>query len=123
MLNFGAGVATEIMSSTYVCASDHKLRRQLCVSAITAQVAVLAHPGNRGVPTDQTSGETHPYIPADAAYGDITPANLFSIWSGGRGAWEIAGRVSTMTSERSTEDRRGRWTADDLQCGFELVRQ
>ena len=42
------------------------------------------------------TGETHPYIPADAAYGGIIPANPFSIWSGGWGAWEIAGRVSTM---------------------------
>jgi phosphate-selective porin OprO/OprP len=42
------------------------------------------------------TGETHPYIPADAAYGGIIPANPFSLWSGGWGAWEIAGRVSTM---------------------------
>ena len=42
------------------------------------------------------TGETHPYIPADAAYGGIIPANPFSIWSGGWGAWEIAGRFSTM---------------------------
>jgi phosphate-selective porin OprO/OprP len=31
------------------------------------------------------TGETHPYIPADAAYGGIIPANPFSIWSGGWG--------------------------------------
>jgi len=42
------------------------------------------------------TGETHPYIPAYAAYGGIIPANPFSLWSGGWGAWEIAGRISTM---------------------------
>ena len=42
------------------------------------------------------TGETHPYIPATAAYGGIIPANPFSIWGGGWGAWEIACRVSTM---------------------------
>jgi phosphate-selective porin OprO/OprP len=42
------------------------------------------------------TGETHPYIPADAVYGSIFPANPFSLWGGGWGAWEIAGRVSTM---------------------------
>ena len=42
------------------------------------------------------TGETRPYIPADAAYGGIIPANPFSIWGGGWGAWEIAGRVSIM---------------------------
>jgi phosphate-selective porin OprO/OprP len=42
------------------------------------------------------TGETHPYIPADAVYGGIIPANPFSLWGGGWGAWEIAGRVSTM---------------------------
>jgi phosphate-selective porin OprO and OprP len=42
------------------------------------------------------TGETHPYIPAHAAYGGIIPANPFSLWSGGWGAWEIAGRISTV---------------------------
>jgi phosphate-selective porin OprO and OprP len=42
------------------------------------------------------TGETHPYLPATAAYGGIIPANPFSFWGGGWGAWEIAGRVSTM---------------------------
>jgi phosphate-selective porin OprO/OprP len=42
------------------------------------------------------TGETHPYLPASAAYGRINPANPFSLWGGGWGAWEIAGRVSTM---------------------------
>ena len=43
------------------------------------------------------TGETHPYIPAYAAYGGIIPANPFSLWGGGWGAWEIAGRVSTIS--------------------------
>jgi phosphate-selective porin OprO/OprP len=42
------------------------------------------------------TGETHPYIPANAAYGGIIPANPFSLRSGGWGAWEIAGRISIM---------------------------
>jgi phosphate-selective porin OprO and OprP len=42
------------------------------------------------------TGETHPYIPAVAAYGGIVPANPFSLWGGGWGAWEIAGRFSTI---------------------------
>lgn len=42
------------------------------------------------------TGERHTYIPAYAAYGGIIPANPFSLWDGGWGAWEIAGRVSTM---------------------------
>ena len=42
------------------------------------------------------TGETHPYIPATGAYGGIIPADPFSLWGGGWGAWELAGRVSTM---------------------------
>jgi phosphate-selective porin OprO and OprP len=42
------------------------------------------------------TGETHPYIPAYGAYGGIIPANPFSLWGGGWGAWEIAGRISTV---------------------------
>ncbi len=42
------------------------------------------------------TGETHHYIASEAAYGGIIPANPFSLWGGGWGAWEIAGRVSTM---------------------------
>jgi phosphate-selective porin OprO/OprP len=42
------------------------------------------------------TGETHPYIPATGAYGGIIPANPFSLWGGGWGAWEIAGRVSSI---------------------------
>lgn len=42
------------------------------------------------------TGESRPYIPADAVYGRVIPANPFSLWGGGWGAWEIAGRISTM---------------------------
>jgi phosphate-selective porin OprO/OprP len=42
------------------------------------------------------TGETRPYIPATGAYGGIIPANPFSLWGGGWGAWEIAGRISTI---------------------------
>jgi phosphate-selective porin OprO and OprP len=42
------------------------------------------------------TGETHPYLPGSAAYGGIVPANPFSLTGGGWGAWEIAGRISTM---------------------------
>jgi phosphate-selective porin OprO and OprP len=42
------------------------------------------------------TGETRKYNIASASYGGIVPANPFSLASGGWGAWEIAGRVSTM---------------------------
>jgi phosphate-selective porin OprO/OprP len=42
------------------------------------------------------TGETHTYNPGNAAYNGILPANPFSLSSGGWGAWEIAGRVSTI---------------------------
>jgi phosphate-selective porin OprO/OprP len=42
------------------------------------------------------TGESHAYNPASAAYGGIKPANPFSLWGGGWGALEIAGRVSVM---------------------------
>src|SRR6478735_194795 len=42
------------------------------------------------------TGETRPYIPGSASYGGIVPANPFSLTGGGWGAWEIAGRVSTI---------------------------
>jgi phosphate-selective porin OprO/OprP len=41
------------------------------------------------------TGETRPYNAAAAAYGGIVPANPFSL-TGGWGAWEIAGRYSTI---------------------------
>jgi phosphate-selective porin OprO and OprP len=42
------------------------------------------------------TGETRPYNPASASYGGIAPANPFSLTGGGWGAWEIAGRFSTI---------------------------
>jgi phosphate-selective porin OprO and OprP len=42
------------------------------------------------------TGETRPYNPASASYGGIAPANPFSLTGGGWGAWEIAGRYSTI---------------------------
>jgi phosphate-selective porin OprO/OprP len=42
------------------------------------------------------TGETRKYNPGSASYGGIVPANPFSWNEGGWGAWEIAGRVSTM---------------------------
>jgi phosphate-selective porin OprO/OprP len=42
------------------------------------------------------TGETRLYNSAAASYGGIAPANPFSLTSGGWGAWEIAGRFSTI---------------------------
>jgi phosphate-selective porin OprO and OprP len=42
------------------------------------------------------TGETHTYNRAQAAYNGIVPANPFSLTGGGWGAWEIAGRISTV---------------------------
>ncbi|MHB8269468.1 OprO/OprP family phosphate-selective porin [Bradyrhizobium sp.] len=42
------------------------------------------------------TGETRPYNTAAASYLGIKPKNPFSLQGGGWGAWEIAGRVSTM---------------------------
>jgi phosphate-selective porin OprO/OprP len=42
------------------------------------------------------TGETHKYNPASAAYFGVVPVHPFSLAGGGWGAWEIAGRVSTM---------------------------
>jgi phosphate-selective porin OprO/OprP len=42
------------------------------------------------------TGETRPYNAASAAYGSIKPAHPFSLDGGGWGAWEIAGRYSTI---------------------------
>jgi phosphate-selective porin OprO/OprP len=42
------------------------------------------------------TGETHAYDPSTAAYKGIIPANPFSLAGGGWGAWEIAGRISTI---------------------------
>ncbi|WP_050420413.1 OprO/OprP family phosphate-selective porin [Bradyrhizobium tropiciagri] len=42
------------------------------------------------------TGENHAYNPATASYGGIKPHDPVSLAGGGWGAWEIAGRVSTM---------------------------
>jgi phosphate-selective porin OprO/OprP len=42
------------------------------------------------------TGETRKYNPATASYGGVIPNNPFEFNSGGWGAWEIAGRYSTM---------------------------
>lgn len=42
------------------------------------------------------TGETHKYNPSAAAYYGVVPENPFSLAGGGWGAWEIAGRFSTI---------------------------
>jgi phosphate-selective porin OprO and OprP len=42
------------------------------------------------------TGETHKYNPAAASYLGVVPDHPFSLVDGGWGAWEIAGRVSTI---------------------------
>ena len=42
------------------------------------------------------TGESRNYNPGSASYGGIVPANPFSLTGGGWGAWEIAGRFSTV---------------------------
>src|SRR5258708_5513749 len=42
------------------------------------------------------TGEPRPYQSASASYGGIAPANPSSLTGGGWGAWEIAGRYSTI---------------------------
>src|ERR1700736_5187587 len=42
------------------------------------------------------TGETRHFNPGSAPYGGIAPANPFSLKIGGWGAWEIAGRFSTI---------------------------
>ncbi len=42
------------------------------------------------------TGETRKYNPAAAAYFGVVPEHPFSLAGGGWGAWEIAGRVSTI---------------------------
>jgi phosphate-selective porin OprO and OprP len=61
------------------------------------------------------TGETHLYIPATASYAGIIPANPFSLWGGGWGAWEIAGRVSTI----SLNDQLG--TANGVAGGRQTI--
>jgi phosphate-selective porin OprO/OprP len=42
------------------------------------------------------TGETRKYNPGSASYGGVNPAHPFSLDGAGWGAWEIAGRYSTM---------------------------
>jgi phosphate-selective porin OprO/OprP len=42
------------------------------------------------------TGETHTYNTANAAYNGIKPRDPYSLKDGGLGAWEIAGRISTI---------------------------
>jgi phosphate-selective porin OprO/OprP len=42
------------------------------------------------------TGETRKYNPGSASYGGVVPDHPFSLDGGGWGAWEIAGRFSTM---------------------------
>jgi phosphate-selective porin OprO and OprP len=42
------------------------------------------------------TGESRPYNAGSASYGGVAPANPFSLAGGGWGAWEIAGRFSTV---------------------------
>jgi len=42
------------------------------------------------------TGETHAYNPSTASYLGVKPAHPFSLDGGGWGAWEIAGRFSTI---------------------------
>jgi len=42
------------------------------------------------------TGETHTYNASAAAYNGVKPAHPFSLDGGGWGAWEIAGRISTI---------------------------
>jgi phosphate-selective porin OprO/OprP len=42
------------------------------------------------------TGETRSYNPGSASYVPLAPANPFSLTGGGWGAWEIAGRYSTI---------------------------
>ena len=56
----------------------------------------LKFEGGYGEVSYVLTGETHTYNSATAAYNGIRPANPFSLQGGGWGAWEIAGRVSTI---------------------------
>ena len=42
------------------------------------------------------TGESHVYDPSTSAYKGIVPLNPFSLTGGGWGAWEVAGRISTI---------------------------
>jgi phosphate-selective porin OprO and OprP len=61
------------------------------------------------------TGETHKYNPAAAAYLGVVPEHPFSLTGGGWGAWEIAGRFSTI----DLNDRLG--TATGIAGGRQTV--
>ena len=67
-----------------------------------AAVSAWRHRAQREIPGRLCAGGLHPdrrnpqYNPGSASYGGVAPANPFSWTGGGWGAWEIAGRVSTM---------------------------
>ena len=71
------------------------------------------------------TGESRKYNPSNAAYGGVKPNNPFSINGGGWGAWEIAGRYSTIDLNDQLGDRRRhrRRAANRLHAGAQLVRQ
>ena len=62
----------------------------------TASVPSLKFQGGYAQASYMLTGESHRYNPASASYGGIVPANPFSLYGGGWGALEIAGRVSMM---------------------------
>jgi phosphate-selective porin OprO and OprP len=56
----------------------------------------LKFQGGYGEVAYALTGETHRYNAGSASYAGIIPANPFSLSGGGWGAWEIAGRFSTI---------------------------
>ena len=56
----------------------------------------LQFQGGYGEVSYVLTGEAHPYSASAAAYGGIKPLHPFSLDGGGWGAWEIAGRFSTI---------------------------
>ena len=56
----------------------------------------LKFQGGYGEVAYALTGETRRYNAGSASYGGILPANPFSLSGGGWGAWEIAGRFSTI---------------------------
>src|ERR1700686_2889814 len=61
-----------------------------------APLPSLKFQGGYAEAADVLTGETRLYNSASASYAGIKPANPFSLAGGGWGAWEIAGRFSTI---------------------------
>ncbi len=61
-----------------------------------APLPSLKFQGGYGEVAYALTGETRRYNAGSASYGGILPANPFSLSGGGWGAWEIAGRFSTV---------------------------